>query len=357
MPRVSVVIASYNHGKYIGEAIQSVLDQTFQDIEIIITDDGSSDDSVDEINKFSDHRINLFCFTENHGACVAIEKCLNEASGEYIALLNSDDIFLPNKLEKQVHFLDSHPDIGAVFGFAQIINENGFPLADKKNSHHRIFEKPNRTSHEWLNYFFHKGNCLCHPTLLIRKKCYDKIGNYDKRLAQLPDYDFWIRLCMKYDIHILQEPLIKFRIREQKANMSGKRPDSIKRGFFENIFILQHFTQVTNLKELYLIFPEATKYGECIDEELIPFIIALLAINKKSRNKTYKIFGLKVIFKMMGNNDLASKIFSTFNFTYSDFIRMSGEYDIFNHFELQDLRNKLKENSFKSLLKKIFNSK
>ncbi|MGB8687985.1 MAG: glycosyltransferase, partial [Microcoleus sp.] len=85
MPKVSVVMASYNHEKFVAETIQSVLDQTYQDFEFIITDDGSPDRTVDVIKKFADPRIKLFCFPQNQGACTAMNNCINEAKGEYIA--------------------------------------------------------------------------------------------------------------------------------------------------------------------------------------------------------------------------------------------------------------------------------
>ena len=198
MPRISVIVPSYSHERCVAESIQSVLDQTYEDFEIIITDDGSTDGTVREIRKFRDTRIKRFCFEKNQGACVAANNCLKEASGEYIAMLSSDDAFLPDKLEKQVTFLDRHPETAAVFGYAEMIDEDGNKFTDETHFYYNIFNQPNRNRHEWLHYFFYKQNCLCHPSVLIRKKCYEDIGSYDERLAQLPDFDFWVRLSLKY---------------------------------------------------------------------------------------------------------------------------------------------------------------
>src|SRR3989344_3691446 len=115
MPKVSVIIPSYNHEKYVTYALESVLNQTFQDFEIIITDDHSSDKTVEQIKKFKDQRIRLFTSIKNRGVCVAINDCLLHTKGKYIAHLNSDDAFFLEKLEKQVKYLDNHPDVGAVF--------------------------------------------------------------------------------------------------------------------------------------------------------------------------------------------------------------------------------------------------
>ena len=197
MPNVSVVIASYNHARYVADTLQSVLDQTYQDFEIVITDDGSSDETVAEIKKFTDPRIRFFSFPANRGACTAMRNCLENADGRYVAVLNSDDVFLPGKLAKQVQFLDTHPDIGAVFGYARMIDAEGDELAGRtKRTYLKIFEQANRSRFEWLNYFFFNGNCLCHPSVLIRKECYDTVGFLNENFAQLPDMDFWVRLCI-----------------------------------------------------------------------------------------------------------------------------------------------------------------
>ena len=99
MPKVSVIIPAYNHALFVGPAIRSVLDQTYQDFEIIVTDDGSRDKTVERIEGIKDRRIKLFRFSKNRGAALAVQNCLDHSSGEYIALLNSDDLFQPKKLE------------------------------------------------------------------------------------------------------------------------------------------------------------------------------------------------------------------------------------------------------------------
>ena len=141
MPRVSIVLPSYNHEKYVRECIQSALDQTYQDFEIIITDDGSTDGTVNVIKEFDDSRIQLYTHTENEGACNAINNCIKKAAGEYIAVLNSDDAWEPTKLEKQVKYLDSHPEIGAVFTKVVLVDEAGNLIGSENYNNFYIFEK------------------------------------------------------------------------------------------------------------------------------------------------------------------------------------------------------------------------
>src|SRR3990172_8452891 len=269
MPRVSVIIPSYNHEKYVAQTIQSVLDQTYQDFEIVITDDGSTDSTVEELEKFKDSRIRIFTFKNNMGACVAAKKCILESKGEYIAVLSSDDMFLPDKLEKQVKFLNEHPEIWIVFGYAHIIDEDGNDFCDENHFYYNIFKQPNRTRFEWLNYFFYTGNALCHPSALIRRRCYEEIGYYDERLAQIPDFDFWIRACLKHDIYIIPENLIKFRVRAGEANVSGNKPETRIRAYIEFLYVLKNFLSIESIEEFLKIFPEASIYYDQVEKDLI----------------------------------------------------------------------------------------
>ena len=194
-PQVSIILTSYNHTKYLRYAIDSALDQSFTDFELIIWDDASTDNSWDIIQSYDDPRIRAFRNKINKRVGNARKAILEVVTGEYVAIHSSDDIWEPDKLKKQVAFLEDNPQIGAVFSWAQIIGEDGKPLIDKFHPYNNIFEQPNRTRHEWLNFFFYHGNALCHPSLLIRKICYQDCGAYRYGFAQLPDFDMWVRLC------------------------------------------------------------------------------------------------------------------------------------------------------------------
>ncbi len=155
---------------------------------------------------------------------------------------------MPYKLEKQVKYLDEHKEVGAVFSYARIIDSDGKELNDPSQFYSSIFVQPNRSRFEWLNHFFFRGNCICHPSMLIRRTCYDEIGFYDPRYAQLADYDFWIRLCMKYEIFIIPEDLVMFRV--HAGNISGQRPEAIVRDAWERTRILKHYLRLTDRQGL-----------------------------------------------------------------------------------------------------------
>ncbi len=333
VPLVSVIMASYNHQEYVGRAVQSVLDQTLTDFELVITDDASADGTVAEIAKFADPRIRLLRFPTNRGQFVATNHSLRQARGQYVAILNSDDVFLPTKLEKQVAFLADYPDVGAVFSRARMIDEQDHLWYGKS-----MFLDVNRSRYEWLNHFFYKGNCLCHPSVLIRKQCHDTIGAYDERYAQVGDYDLWVRLCLQYEMHILPEELVGFRMLSRSANMSGLRPDSIKRRCWEQRHVLDNFLCIRCPDLLRRVFPEAAEYGADIDASLVPFVLAQLALRAKHGRQIQQAFALDTIHRLLADPQTAERLFRRFGFGPRDLIQLTGRYDVFNAFAVRQMR-------------------
>ena len=245
-PRVSVVVATYQHALFVGETIRSVLDQSFQDFEIVIVNDGSRDGTSEVIHGFSDPRINMEVFPENRGPSIAWNSAIRQSRGEFICVLDSDDYFLPGKLEKQIAFLDANPLIAAVFGQPRIIDEEGKPISsDTREYILPPFGAPavNRTPSrcDWLRHFFFRGNCLCQSTMMIRRSAHSEVGPYDARLLNLGDFDMWVRLCMGHEIHVMPESLTAYRVLKRNRNMSAPRVDTILRSNFEYSEILKHY--------------------------------------------------------------------------------------------------------------------
>lgn len=326
MPAVSIIIPSYNHERFIEECIQSVLNQTFQDFEIIITDDASTDHTVDIIEQFQDPRIRIFRHFKNKGASVTANHCITQSSGKYIAMLSSDDAWRPNKLETQVDYLEKHPEIGAVFGKVDWVDEAGRHLLSSRLPYMDAFNVSNRDRFEWLRHFFYRGNCLCHPCSLVRRECYDEIGLLNPTFANLPDFDFWIRLCLRYDIHILDQKLTRFRKMQNETNASGDTTTSRVRNRFEHFQILNHFLQLKNPNEFLRVFPESARYGQ-VTPSTIPFILGQMAIEKGSDFSV--LWGLNLIYNELQNPTTAKMLEQEFNFTYRDFIVISGKCDPF----------------------------
>lgn len=209
MPKVSVIIPTYNREDYLPDAIDSVLNQTYQDFEIIIIDDGSTDSTKNIVTNYisqNGERVK-YLFQNKKGSSAARNNGIKNAKGEFIAFLDSDDIWLPEKLEKQIKLIESDK-IGFVHSNA-IVESNG-----KITS--RI--KPNSPV---LNFddLFLGGKNIVMSTSLIKKEFIEDVGMLDEALKVAVDYDLWIRILMRYPIKHINETLAVYR--EHNNNISS----------------------------------------------------------------------------------------------------------------------------------------
>jgi sugar O-acyltransferase (sialic acid O-acetyltransferase NeuD family) len=328
-PLVSILMACYNHEKYVAEAIRSALGQTLQDLELVIVDDGSTDRTVDEIKRFDDPRILFVPLNRNSGLAVAKRRALAMAKGDYVAILNSDDAFLPDKLEKQIRALRDHPEMGAVFTGVEVIDENGRPFLKKRHPYADIFTQPNRSRTEWLRHFFYHGNCLCAPSVLMPRKRILEIGYLDRRMRQLPDLDLWIRLCFKHPIFIHPETLTRFRVREGDANASAPTPEALVRDLWEFSHLLRHFLRIPDEDELLRIFPEASAHvapGAPLDGDDIGYVVARLALEHGGQR--WEHFALSALWELLDSESRAARILQRFDFGYPELIGLTGRLDV-----------------------------
>ncbi len=325
-PKVSVILTSFNHGKYIRDSIDSILSQTFTEFELIIWDDASSDDSWEIICSYGDPRIRAYRNDETR-RYVANRAIQEVACGEFIAIHHSDDVWEKDKLARQVTFLEENPEVGAVFCRTHVIDETGELLEDAGHYYATIFDQPNRTRFQWLNFFFYHANALCHPSILIRKKCYEDCGVYRRGLGQLPDLEMWIRLCFKYEIHVLPEKLVRFRVRSNEANASGNRPETQARTATEFHLILENYLQIKSAEEMLAIFPEAETevHKDGFEPE---FILAWLTLQDRALPWA-RLFGLSLLYRLLGDPEKALRLKEVHDFDYRDFIALTGKYPVF----------------------------
>ena len=322
MPRISVILTSYNHAKYICEAINSVINQTFTDFELIILDDCSSDNSWDLIIQYSDLRIKAFRNNVNKGPVEGLNKAISEvAMGEYIAIHHSDDVWELDKLEKQVVYLDTHSEVGAVFTWAQIIDEHGVKLTGD------WFDQENQTRFQWLNQLFLEQNNLSHPSVLIRKQCYQDVGGYRYGLAQTPDAEMWIRVLKKFPIHVIQEKLTKHRLFSDNSNTSGHRVDVAIRVSNEWNIIRENYLSITDFEDIVATFPSLERYRnpKGFDNK---FLLAMACLYECEQRSAWQL-GLKWLFDLLNDKARYKKIRELYSFSYMDFIRLTAEFDVY----------------------------
>ncbi|MEA3377272.1 MAG: glycosyltransferase [Chloroflexota bacterium] len=203
-PTVSVIIPTYNRREYVQEAIDSVLAQTYKDYEIIVVDDGSTDGTGEALKARYGDGIR-YVWQENQGESVARNRGTDMARGEYVGFLDSDDLYLPHKLEKQVPILEESPDVGMVFAGAWIIDEEGDRVGDKT-----LDNGTDAESFDTTDLYF--SNFIGGPsTTLIRKGVFDRTGVFDPEIRFAEEWDLWLRIVSESRVVGLDEMLACIR--------------------------------------------------------------------------------------------------------------------------------------------------
>jgi glycosyltransferase involved in cell wall biosynthesis len=203
--KVTVIIPSYNRENYIRATIDSALSQTYENIEIVVVDDGSTDRSRDIAQGYG-NRIRLLEHEgrANRGQSAAINLAMRSTRGEYVAILDSDDVWNVDKIEKQVEYLGRHPEIGIVYGNGYAIDENGKILYKLIPPGHREENDPSRMLLE------------CHFNIpsnaLVRRSVYEQAGDFDETLRSSQDHDMAIRLLEITKAAFLDEPVWYYRL-------------------------------------------------------------------------------------------------------------------------------------------------
>lgn len=206
MTLVSIITPSYNQASYLEETIRSVIEQEHSPVEYFVVDGGSEDGSVEIIQKYAD-QISWWVSERDAGQGEAINKGLSRARGEFIAWLNSDDLFLPGAITKAVSVLAANPELGMVFGDAISINEQGLPLNQL-------------TFGDWGLPELMQFRIICQPAVFMRKTMLDKAGHLDPAFHYLLDHHLWIRMARLAPVQHIPEPLAAARHHPAAKNVS-----------------------------------------------------------------------------------------------------------------------------------------
>jgi glycosyltransferase involved in cell wall biosynthesis len=217
-PRVSVVIPVRNGKDYLQEALDSVLQQSFTDLELLLIDDGSTDDDYDRY-ALQDERIRVIHLTGT-GVSRARNAGMAQSRGELIAFLDADDVWFPGKLQAQVRYFDEHPDVGVVFGkFIRwhALPEGGFAPASSliQDASHLTTAEPERSG--WLYTRLLDGLLVGMNTAVVRRSVYEAIGGFNEAMRQGEDYDFWLKASRIAQMHSLEGNVALYRIHSASA--------------------------------------------------------------------------------------------------------------------------------------------
>ena len=325
--KVSVILTSYNHEKYIRQSIDSILNQTFSDFELIIYDDCSQDHTLEILSEYKDERIKVIASDINRGCALLKYVISNYVQGQYIAIAHSDDFWEADKLRRQVEYLDSHEEVSAVFTHVNVVDEDGKRYTDEEGFYYNVFNVENRDRFQWLNHFFYEGNCLCHPSVLIRSEAYEKYELFPVGLRQIPDFYTWIRLCLNSEIHIIEERLTDFRVRNDENNTSGYRKDTSVRSSIEINLILEQFLNIVCYEDFIRVFPETEAYAvkECF---VIRYLFARICLNEGTPSYV-KAYGFRLLYDVLRDSETAGSVECVYGFGANEFFGLTGRYDVY----------------------------
>jgi glycosyltransferase involved in cell wall biosynthesis len=205
-PAISVIMTVFNAGAYLRDAVDSILSQTLRDLEFIIVNDGSTDDTENIIRSFSDPRIIYMANPVNIGQTSSLNKAISISKGEYIARMDADDISFPGRLAEQFEYHEKNPSVAVVGTWHQEIDKRGrlirkcffpeFPTVKARLTFSRLAG--------WAS--------VSHPTVMMRRAVFDEIGYYDPEYSICQDYDLWLRIVRKYPIENIPKVLFGYRV-------------------------------------------------------------------------------------------------------------------------------------------------
>ena len=270
MARVSVIVPAYNQGRYLGDAIRSALAQTYRDLEVLVVDDGSTDDTRAVTRSFADPRVR-YIHQANRGLSAARNTGIREASGEFLTFLDSDDQFLPEKLDLLLAAFDRNPALGFAAGEAVLIDEHGELMGE-------VFDRPLPADPSELLL----ANPLHVGSVLLRRSWQDRVGPFDESLRSYEDWDMWLRLARagcpmawvarpvsRYRFHGAQMTRIgsqmtaatfavldkTFRAPDVPASWLARRDEAYSRGFLRAAAQAYHAADFARAREIGGVVP------------------------------------------------------------------------------------------------------
>jgi alpha-1,3-rhamnosyltransferase len=225
-PLVSTCIASYNHAEYVGLGIESILAQTYKNHEIVVVDDGSSDNSLEILNSYAQkfpEQVRVFTHAnhQNRGISITTNLAIEKSKGKFIALIGSDDVWEENKLALQVEILEQNPKVGIVYSKAKIIDSQGKATGS-------IIGQNFKKNRDQLAQILAK-NFIPAPTVIFRRECFDRLGSFDETLV-CSDWEMWLRILAHWEMAFIDEPLALYRVHQQNTSLGINAEIVVQRG-------------------------------------------------------------------------------------------------------------------------------
>lgn len=336
-PLVSVIVPVYNGEFFVEDTLRSIMEQSYKNLQIIVVDDCSDDQSRRVIDKLAkqDKRIEKVYLKRNSNICVSTNTGYKRVCGKYVALIGHDDIWKPDKIEKQLHFMEMNSKYAVCFTLCDIIDDEKQICNKKCLLSYRIFQQRNRTQKEWMNTLFFDKNVFCAPSALIRKECITWEGLYQYSLIQLQDYALWLNLIVDFPFYILQEKLTLYRhFFKSTSNLSTLNEGKGNRTCHETNFILKRFLECLSDEKFRKYFSEYFVRKESYTSDELKCERAFLL--KKDSN----LYCLNMFMELFETEDTRNILENIYHFRLNDFYELNTLAFPYNYGDYM-LRSKL----------------
>lgn len=254
---ISIITASYNYEQYIGETIQSVLNQTYTDWELIIVDDCSTDNSIEVIKSFKDERIKLFRNKKNLGLKGTVKRGVEEAKGDWVVFLESDDMITPDYLEKKVQIVEQYPDVSLIFNDCEFFgDEKRVETFNTALARTRTILREKIYPCEMFYNFYHSNKIFTFSAVMVKREELLKV-NYEPKLDCLLDWHLWIQLAYSNKFYYIPQKLTLWRLHENSyiSKSSYKTPFDLQIKSYLDIFKkTQDFKIIIKIFLLYFLW-------------------------------------------------------------------------------------------------------
>lgn len=254
MKTVTVGIPVYNAGKYLKTAIESVLSQTYTNFELIITDDGSNDNSVEIMNSFNDPRIKVVVDGENHGLPSRLNQQVQMATGKYFVRMDADDVMFPNRIAEQIEFLEAHCDVDVVGAKSVIIDEQSRIIYQSKQG--------GRAPSTTLDVI--EGRIFIHPTVTGKTEWFHS-NPYDETKHRSQDFFLWLQSVEHSKFALIDKPMLFYRVLKKDVVNKFVRDNQLMRKFYWNEFMHSHaFSYLYNWGKQLVRLPLFYIFHACV---------------------------------------------------------------------------------------------
>ncbi len=318
-PLVSVLCAVYNAGEQLRETLDGIVNQTYRNLQIVIVDDCSTDQSRDILREYAtrDSRIELIFHEKNTNVCIAGNDAYAQARGKYIAVIGHDDIWYPSKLSEQIGMMEHYPEYGYSFTWLDVIDRHS-QIRDVPLGH--SFQKDNRSRKEWAKLLFTEGNYLAAPSAVVRRE-FLKDQLYEIRYLQVQDYSLWMKLLYVTKPYVLKENLLQYRYEENNAShiSAMTSQDRMIRVARETAACKTSFLMGLSDELFREFFGEGFRLPSAFESEELLCERAFLLC----RLKIYE--GLQLLGSLIEQEEFRMLLEKKYSFTVLDYYKMNGE--------------------------------